>query len=257
MEEQNKETEIRLQDLWSVFKSCWWQCAIVLAVLAIALYAGLSMTHEDVYTAQVSIYVLNTPGTTEDGVTDSLSTSDISIANALIDDCKILIKSNDKVLQPAIDSGNYQFEAEKLQKMLKITTPEEGRVLYLSVTTSDPQSSASIANAVSEQACTYFNGLYQRNLLSVVDPAKAPENPSNPLSLMTVLLIAMVGAILIYGINFVKFILNDKINGADDVEKYLGLSLLGVIPNRNESGRRRSKYGYYYSYTADGEKVKE
>ena len=40
--------------------------------------------------------------------------------------------------------------------------------------------------------------------------------------------------------------MNDKINSAEDVEKYLGMSMLGMIPNRNDSVRRKSKYGYYY-----------
>ncbi len=253
MEEQ-KETEIRLQDLWLILKSCWWQCLIVLVVLAVVIYMGLSLVHENEYTAQVSLYVLTTPGGEDN---DKLSTSAISIANALIDDCEILIKSTDQVLQPAIDNGNFQFEVKDLRKMLKITTEEDARVIYLSVTTSDPQSSANIANEVCDQACNYFNGMYAQKLLSVVDHAKTPTTPSNPISLTTVFLISAVGAILVYGIYFLKFILDDKINNAEDVEKYLGLSMLGVIPNKYESGRKKSKNGYYYSYTANGTKTRE
>ena len=59
MEEQNKETEIRLQDIWMIFKRCWWQMLIILVVVSVLVYIGLSVTHEDEYTANVSIYVMS------------------------------------------------------------------------------------------------------------------------------------------------------------------------------------------------------
>jgi hypothetical protein len=46
--------------------------------------------------------------------------------------------------------------------------------------------------------------------------------------------------------------MDDKINSAEDVERYLGMSTLGMIPNRQDSVRRKAKYGYYYSSSHDG-----
>ena len=37
MEEEIKQTEIRLLDLWSIFKKCWWLMLAVLVVVSIAL----------------------------------------------------------------------------------------------------------------------------------------------------------------------------------------------------------------------------
>lgn len=261
MEEQNRETEIRLQDLWLVFKQCWWQALIVLVVVAVAFYTALYITHEDEYTAQVSLYVLTVPGMGSEGSENpTISTSAISIANALINDCEVLIKSEEQVLKPVMNSQNLEglIEMAALKKMLSVTKEEEARVLYLRVTSSSAQRSADIANAVSDQACSYFNeGLYNQKLLSVVDHANVPRTPSNPISMMTVLLVGIVGAVVVYGIYFLKFIMDDKINTPEDVEKYLGLSMLGVIPNRYEHKRKKNKYGYYYHsygvYTSEGQ----
>ena len=264
MEEQNRETEIRLQDLWLVFKSCWWQCLIVFVVVAVAFYSALYITHEDEYTAEVSLYVLTVPGMGGEGSENpALSTSAISIANALINDCEVLIKSEEQVLRPVMISQNLDglVKISELKRMLSVTKEEEARILYLRVTSASAQRSADIANAVSDQACTYFNeGLYNQRLLSVVDHAEVPSHPSNPISMMMVVLVGVMGAVLIYAIYFLKFIMDDKINKPEDVERYLGLSILGVIPNRNDSKRKKSKYGYYYyrySYTSEGEKIRE
>lgn len=250
MEEQNKETEIRLQDLWSILKHCWWQMLIILIALAVFVYIGLTLTHEDEYTATLSLYVMATPNEENQGT--PLGSTQISVATNLINDCEILIKSRDQVLRP-VAMEIFQDEAwiDKLDGMLSVSRADSARVLYLKVTTSSAERSAEIVNALGDQACTYFNGMYDQRLMNVVDQAEVPQNPSNPISPMTVLLIAFVGAVAVYGIHFLKFILDDKINNAEDVERYLGLSMLGVIPNKHDSSRRKSKYGYYAAYRAD------
>ena len=145
-------------------------------------------------------------------------------------------------------------DIQTLANMYTIQKAEDAHVLYLSVTSRDAQRSTDIVNAFADQTCTYFNSVYDQELLSVVDYARVPEAPSNPISKMMILLIGFVCAIAVYGIYLVKFMLDDKINNSDDVEKYLGLSMLGVIPNKHDSGRKKSKNGYYYSYSSDGTK---
>lgn len=258
MEEQNKETEIRLQDIWMIFKRCWWQMLIILVVVSVLVYIGLSVTHQDEYTANVSIYVMNTPNKGENNNND-FSTTQISMAMYLIKDCLALGKSHDQILQPVMVSQNLEglIEIEDLEKMYSIKKAEDAHVLYLSVTSSSATRSAEIVNELANQTCKYFNRIYNQELLSVVDYAQVPDKPSNPVSMITILLIGFVAAVVLYAVHFVSFIMDDKINSAEDVEKYLGLSMLGVIPNRQESGRKKSKYGYYYSYTADGEKKRQ
>lgn len=260
MEEQKKqETEIRLQDLWAILKHCWWQLLIVLVVVSMVLYIGLSATHEDEYTASLTIYVLALPGISGEGDVNNMNnTAALSWATNLINDCEILIKSHDKVLEPVKISQNMNVELKDMERMVSIKrVSENARVLRLSFTSMSPERSAEIVNALGDQACEYFNGVCGVQILSVVDYAAVPENPSNPVSLMMILLVGMFCAVIVYAFHFLRFILDDKINNADDVEKYLGLSMLGVIPNKNDVGRRKSKYGYYYSYTADGEKKRE
>ena len=249
MEEQRKELEVRLQDLWWIFKRCWWQMLIVFALVAAVVFSALTFTHEDVYTATASIYVLrNTNETMPNGNNVNLSTSDISIANQIIKDCDVLLRSRDNVLYPVLVAQNMDgvITVERLNSMIQIKNKEDTRVLYLSVTTSSPEKSADIANALADQACEYFNGLYNQKILNPVDGATAPQSPSNPISILMVALVAFVAAFAVYAIYFVVFLMDDKINNAEDVEKYLGLSMLGVIPNRNDINRRKQKYGQYY-----------
>ena len=259
MEEQKtQETEIHLQDLWAILKHCWWQLLIVLVVVSMVLYIGLNATHEDEYTASLTIYVLAIPNAGEGENPSYNSTALLSWATNLINDCEILIKSRDQVLKPVIIEENLSLAPKDMEKMISIKrVSENARVLRLSFTSKDAERSRDIVNSLGDQACEYFNGICGVDLLSVVDYAEAPTIPSNPVSTLRILLIAFACAILVYAIHFLRFILDDKINNAGDVEKYLGLSILGVIPNKDDVGRRKSKYGYYYSYTADGERKRQ
>ena len=45
-------------------------------------------------------------------------------------------------------------------------------------------------------------------------------------------------------IYLVMFLMDDKINDPEDVEKYLKLSILGQIPNKSDAGRRKKYYAY-------------
>ena len=250
MEEKTKEVELRFEDFWDTFKRCWIVMLATLVVVSIGLYIFLSATHTDRYEAEVTIYILRNPDQESSGSSSAGSSmvQNISIANALIDDCKVLMVSRDQVLNPVLAETPSLVGTtwEDLKKMIKIENDGENRIITLSVTTGDSQMSAELANKVASHACEYFNEQYKQPIASVVDSAEVPDTICNPVSKITVLLVAIAAALIVYLINFVIYLMDDKINSAEDVEKYLGMSMLGMIPNRNDAVRRKSKYGYYY-----------
>lgn len=253
--EETKEVELRLQDFWDIFKRCWIVMLAVFAVVAIGLYIILTAVHNDMYTATVSIYILRN-STDEEGNVTNLNTADVSIANALIKDCQTLMVSRDNVLKPVLNEmpGLPQTNWKKLKSMITITGQADNRILTLSVTHENEEVCAEIADKVAEHASEYVNYVYKQPIANIVDHAEVPTEPSNPVSKLKVILVALVAAIAVYGLYFVIFMLDDKINTAEDVEKYLGVSMLGMIPNRYDSSRRRSKYGYYASSSPNGAK---
>ena len=108
-EEKNSEMEISLRDLGAVFLHCWWIMLIAAVVVTVALYAFLSSTHRDEYTAEASIYVMRTP----DG--ENTTTSDISIATYLVRDAPDLILSH-RVLDDVILKQNRILEYEDYKR---------------------------------------------------------------------------------------------------------------------------------------------
>lgn len=87
-----------------------------------------------------------------------------------------------------------------------------------------------------------YNGLLQRykeigvaagvgtNNISVVDEAKAPRTPNSPQSFQNALLALMIGLLGGIGMAFLREHLDNTFKQADEVEKVLGLPVLGMIP---------------------------
>lgn len=248
MEEKTREVELRFSDFWDVFKRCWLLLIVTAAVVFFGLYIVLSSLHVDKYEAEVTIYILrNSKDNANPNTPNTNLVQDISIANALIEDCKILMVSRDHVLNPVLKDTPALTDTtwKDLERMISIDNSGEDRVLKLSVTTTDPEMSAELANKVATRACSYFNQEYDQEISRVVDYAEVPNEISNPVSKMLVALIALLAASIVYVIYLVRNLMDDKINSAEDVEKYLGVSMLGMIPNRQESLRRKPKYSYY------------
>jgi capsular polysaccharide biosynthesis protein len=247
---KEKENEIRFADLWSVFKRCW-ILALILAVLAGAgSFAVFHLTHTDAYTATSTIWALgsNANASTSGGKT---STSDVSIGTYLINDYKELILT-DSVLEEAIVKVGSDMSLKDLKQNVKVTNNAETRVMYVAVTAGDKTEAKELANAISDVFCARINDKSDegKTLVSVWDHAKEPTAISNPVSLLLVVLIALVAAIGVYAVFLVLHLMDDKIHDAGDVERYLGVNLLGVIPNREDACRRGLKKNSYYRYGA-------
>ena len=244
-EEKNSEMEIGLRDFGAVFVHCWWIMLLAAVVVGVALYLFLNATHKDEYTAEASIYVMRSTG---DGEGDGTTSQDISIATYLVRDAPELILSH-QVLDRVIIQQNRILSYEQLKEMITITNEENTRILYLSVTAADPVEAASLVTSLANVTCDFMNNdMYDgQKLFKVVDQNVVPDQPSNPISMLKILLVAFACAIVVYAVYLVMFLMDDKINTPEDVERYLGLNLLGQIPNKKDTGRGKRYYAQYSS----------
>lgn len=238
MEEQNKGVNIKVQDLWQILKGCW---IVVLALFIVATsvtYIFMNVTHEDEYTAKVTLWALR-----DSASASGPSSSDVSVGTNLIEDYKLLIKS-DSVVNQVKENLGMPTSVSALKNMVSIS--DEGRVLTLSVTASKKERAQEIANEWGSVFCEAINNAVNSGssddtivMIKVWETAALPTAPSNPVKPIYALLAGIIAAILVYVLYLVLFILDDKITGPEDVENYLGLNVLGAIPDKNALRSRR------------------
>lgn len=250
-ENKNREITVQLTDLWTIVRRCWIWMLIAFVVVAALTFAVLTSQHVSEYQSTSSIFVLRETDT-------QTSSADITVATNLINDCIEVVKS-DSVLNLVIEDQNLALTTAQLRKMITTTNETGTRVLYITVTANDPEEAANITNSISSELCSYFNDylLNEQKQLKIIDGGNVATKESNPVSAVFVALIAVAAAFVVYLVFFIVFLLDDKINTAEDVLRHLGVSVLGEIPNKNDVHKRRSKSGGYYYYYAAGEAAKQ
>ena len=221
--ENQREVEIDLLGLVYYLKK---KIAILLTVTAVFALVSFVISAFFVvpeYTASTRVYVLNRAND------QNLASSDFSIANYMIKDYTILI-TGQNVTDKVVQKLGLQMSAGALSGKISVTAQENTRVLQISVTDTDPQRAAEIANCVREEAAVQIKSIMDVDAVNLVYEAKVPGAPSSPNVGKNTLLWAAIGLIAAIAVLAAIFMLDDAIRTEEDVERYLGLGTLGIIP---------------------------
>ena len=253
MEKKKRELELNIKDLGTVLLRCWWIMLIAGVVVAAGLYLVLFATHTDEYTATVPVYVMREALIKNDDTgTNQLQGVDVSISNNIKADVLVLPYYHtvlDDVLTETLHQEVNETNFNRLKNAISTESKEEEHIVNISVTATDPHVAYEVAGAVAKQTGEVFNTMLFGNekYVTVLDKELIePETPSNPISKVLVILVGVGTMLIVYLVFLILFLADDKVNDADDVKSYLGVSTLGQIPNRRETGRHRKKYGKYY-----------
>ena len=227
MEQQEKQIEI---DLMGLLNYCKKRMMIIFATVLVFAALGLmysALFVKPQYVAETRLYVLNRSSTI------GVQGSDYQVSTYMLQDYQILVTGKN-VTKKVVKQLNLPMTADMLSSKIVVTAPEETRVLQINVTDSDPQMAAQIANKVCEVAIQELKRLTDADAVHQVYEAEVPGYSVSPGVKKIVLLAALCGFAASVAVMTVMFILDDSIRSEEDVERYLGLSVLGVIPECKE-----------------------
>lgn len=228
MENQN-EMELDLLELFHYLKKKLWLIGAAFLVCAVVGFAVSQLLMAPKYTAATRMYVLNR--TSEANVVYA----DIQTSTYLLNDYKVLI-TGENVTTEVIRMLGLNDTPRQLEGKIKVTAPDNTRVLQINVTEKDPVLAADIANCVRDVAAAQIEEIMDVDAVKLVYPAAVPENPSSPNVMLNTMIAAAFGVFVSVFVLVVAFMLDDTIRTEEDVARYLGLSTLGVIPAAEELG---------------------
>ncbi len=222
MEIENEE-KIDLVELLLYLKK---KLGIVVVVFVLSAVIGFVYSHffiTPMYTASTRAYVLNRSNE------NTVVYSDLQLSSQLLNDYKVLI-TGQNVTKEVISDLGLNMTPGQLSGKINVTAPNDTRVLQISVTDENPQRAADIANVVREVASQQIKEIMDVDAVNLIYEAEVPGNPSSPNVKRNTMLAALVGFAVSVGIFTCIFFMDDTIRTEEDVERYLGLSTLGVIP---------------------------
>lgn len=216
----NEEMEIDLAEVFSVLLRKWW-----LILLSLILGAGLALGYTKVlvtpkYEASSMIYILGK------STGDSIN---VQLSKQLTLDFITLAKSR-PVIEDAINELGLDMTYEEVSDMIEVENPTDTSILKATAVSTDPKLAKDLSNAMAGAMAERIKEVMATDKPSVVEKAVLPKEPVTPNTTKNVMLGGLLGAILVMGILIIRFMMDDRIKDQDDVEKYLQLNVLAIIP---------------------------
>lgn len=204
-----------LHNLWIIIVSG----VIVAAVALLVSYFIITPKYESV----TKIYVISKTNA------DTMTYSDLQAGSTLTKDYKELVKSR-PVLEEVLAETGIDIELKDLEEQITVEVPTDTRIVSITVEDKDPYEARIIADSVRIAASKHIREVMDTEAVNVVEEASLPIEKSSPSILKNTAIGYAVGLFLAIAIVIINYIMDDTIKTPDDVEKFLGVSVLGSIP---------------------------
>lgn len=234
VQNNHDEIEIDLREIITLIISKLGVIILSGIMLALVALVATKLLITPQYQSTTKMYVL----TKQAG--DSITQSDMQTSTFLTKDYVELIKSR-TVTESVIAQLGLVFDHDDLLGKLSISSPADTRVIEISVKDPDPYTAAEIANSVRDVAAEHIQRVMDIEAVNVVEDANIPQHPSSPNTMRNTVLGGAVGVVLALAVVLIVFLTNDTIKTSEDVERYLSISTLGVIPLTTGEKKNKKK----------------
>lgn len=232
---ENDVIEVDLLEIIHILFSRFWIIAGV-GLLAAAIGFAVSMfVLTPIYESTTKIYILNKSESA------TVTYSDVQMGTQLTKDYAELINSR-YVLETVIGQLSLaEMEYKDLLDKVSVDTPTDTRIVSITVTDTNPRQAMEIANCIREVAGEHIQNVMDIDAVNVVEEANMPKIKAGPSVPKWTLIGGILGVLFISAVILVHYLLDDTIKSSEDVERYLGLSTLALIPIASEDGGVKQK----------------
>ena len=218
----NKAEEIDLVEIYHLIKAKI--LIIALTGIILAAVAGIynRYTTTPSYTSSSQLYILTKSNT-------SANLSDIQMGAQLSQDFMLLVKSR-PVVNQVIEQLDLNITYEQLTNMISVTNPSDTRLIVITANYSDAYIAKRIADEFAEISAERIALIMDIDKPSIVEEGKLPTYPSNNNTLKYSIVVGGLGSLAATGFIVLLFLMNNNLKSEEDIERYLGLSTLALIP---------------------------
>lgn len=247
---KNKDGELEF-DLLQFSKELWRNALVIILVALIlggAAFAWTFLTSTPVYAATAKLYVNN--AVSVGGTKLAVSSNDLYVSQSLVTTYAEILKSRTTLSEIAEEAG-VSYSPDSLAYMISVVPVEGTGIFGVTVRSTSPTEAELIANTVAKVLPDRISDIVEGCSVRVVDYAIVPSHRSSSGYFRNITTGALVGALLVVAVIFLKSYLNAKsdiiIGSSDDLtEMYPDIPVLAVIPDMRAS----SKKGYYSAYSS-------
>jgi len=227
---ETEEIEIDLLQLWNAVRHRIWLVLLAGFIVADIAFAITKFLITPMYSSSATMLVV-----TKETTLSSLA--DLQLGSQLTNDYEILISSR-PVLQQTVEELNLDISYKRLRNMITISNPNDSRMLIISTLQADPELAKNVVDTVAEISSEYIAEKMEVTAPKIIEEGEVPIFQSSPNLLRNTAIGGMLGVLAAVFLICVAVILNDSIQTEDDIERYLQLPVLAVVPDKSGSSRK-------------------
>jgi capsular polysaccharide biosynthesis protein len=247
-----EEETISLRELFAVLKKRF-ALIVIVTLLATIVSGVVSYTVlKPVYKASTQILVSQAAA----GSIASLAGISLDTDAKFIETYNVILKSP-YILDQVIKELDLDTTAQGLNGSVSVTQEGKSQVVSIAVENHDPAEAVIIANEIASVFQKEITPLMRINNIHILSPAELPEHPTpiKPQPMLNMAIAFVVGLMASVGIAFLLEYLDNTIKSEQDIEKLLGLPVLGAVSDlSSEKDMKPSGHSQMSNVKKRGEK---
>ena len=223
--------EIDLKELFEIF---WHKKAQIILIILIFMVLGVIYSVGFVtpmYSSSTTLVLAGTSSSADENqVSESITTTDLTINSKLVATYSELVKSNN-ILGQVISNLGINIDAEELRQNVQVTSVEDTELIEITVSDQNPEYAARIANEIAsvfEERIA--KEIYNINNVHIVDEAVVETEPSNVNHAKDIVIFAFIGVVVAVMYVLIANMLDTTVKTQEDIEKSIKIPVLASIP---------------------------
>ena len=222
--------ELDLKELFFMF---WNKKLEIILITLMFVAVGIGYSYFFVkpeYTSTTSLVLAqsSSSGQTGDG---AISATDLTMNSKLVSTYSELIKRKAILGQVCENLNIPDSNIQELRGKIKVNSAKNTEIIEISVTNTDPNKAAAIANEIAKVFSEKIVEIYNISNVYLLDRAEANAVPSNINHMKDVVIFAFIGLVIAAVYVLIANMLDNTIKTEQDVEATTELLVLSSIPN--------------------------
>ena len=227
IKEENYLEEISLREIFFILKKHI-KLIVLLLVLAVAISSVVTFFILDKeYSAFTTLMV----GKPRDYINENkIEYNELLLNQKLVSTYGELIKTR-VVSEKVISNLGLSLSYNTFRSKVNVSLVKDTEIIGITVTDTDPVLAAEIANETASVFMDTVQEIMKVENVQVIDMAEPSYTPVSPRPILNLAIAGILGLMLGVFLAFMIEMLDNTIKTPEDVEKYLGLPVIGSIPN--------------------------
>ena len=228
----NEET-VSISEIINSIKKRWKM--VIIATLAFTLLSSIAsfFVIKPKYESKTKLFIGKQESDSKD-----YSNNDVMMYQKLLATYSEIIKNED-LISESLDKSLIDRTASQVLSGLVVTPRTDTQILEISYEDTDSIIAKDIVSSVAEEFIEYSKTLIKNSDVQIIQKAKIAKEPISPNKVMNISIGFILGLIVGITMIFILEFMDNTFKNKEELEKMVGLPVIGVIPVMENNNRKR------------------